>query len=194
MDRKAAINFARVGAQKLWAGTVTIHANAKTGAHHHGHLESVIYVVQGPRPHALGRAPGVHRRGRAGRLHLRAALRAAPGDQRQPDRAAGMRAVPQRRRGRGGQPRHRAGRRSPSRCSGSTRPIPRAGCSSPAHRTSRARALTSIAPCIAASVSAQSYARARIFLVRASKMPTRAVQPQQLQPEACKPQPPFSCR
>ena len=42
MDRKAAINFARVGAQKLWAGTVTIHANAKTGAHHHGPLESVI--------------------------------------------------------------------------------------------------------------------------------------------------------
>ena len=47
MDRKAAINFARVGAQKLWAGTVSIHANAKTGAHHHGHLESVIYVVSG---------------------------------------------------------------------------------------------------------------------------------------------------
>lgn len=47
MDRKAAINFARVGAQKLWAGTVTIHADAKTGAHHHGHLESVIYVLKG---------------------------------------------------------------------------------------------------------------------------------------------------
>src|ERR1700749_3910662 len=47
MDRKAAINFARVGAQKLWAGTVHIHANAKTGAHHHGHLESIIYVVKG---------------------------------------------------------------------------------------------------------------------------------------------------
>ncbi len=47
MDRKAAINFARVGAQKLWAGTVTIHPDAKTGAHHHGHLESVIYVVRG---------------------------------------------------------------------------------------------------------------------------------------------------
>jgi uncharacterized RmlC-like cupin family protein len=47
MDRKAAINYARVGAQKLWAGTVTIHANAKTGAHHHGALESVIYVVRG---------------------------------------------------------------------------------------------------------------------------------------------------
>ena len=39
MDRAAAINFARVGAQKLWAGTVHIHAGAKTGAHHHGHLE-----------------------------------------------------------------------------------------------------------------------------------------------------------
>ena len=47
MDRKAAINFARTGAKKLWAGTVSIHANAKTGAHHHGHLESVIYVVSG---------------------------------------------------------------------------------------------------------------------------------------------------
>ena len=47
MDRKAAINFARAGAQKLWAGTVSIHANAKTGAHHHGALESVIYVVRG---------------------------------------------------------------------------------------------------------------------------------------------------
>lgn len=47
MDRKAAINFARVGAEKLWAGTVTIHANAKTGAHHHGPLESVIYVIKG---------------------------------------------------------------------------------------------------------------------------------------------------
>ena len=47
MSRAAAINFARVGAQKIWAGTVTIDANAKTGAHHHGALESVIYVVRG---------------------------------------------------------------------------------------------------------------------------------------------------
>ena len=47
MDRKAGINFARVGAQKIWAGTVSIHANAKTGAHHHGPLESVIYVLRG---------------------------------------------------------------------------------------------------------------------------------------------------
>ena len=47
MNRAAAINFARVGAQKIWAGTVHIHANAKTGAHHHGALESVIYVLKG---------------------------------------------------------------------------------------------------------------------------------------------------
>ena len=47
MFRQAAINAARVGAQKLWAGTVTIAANAKTGIHHHGPLESVIYVVSG---------------------------------------------------------------------------------------------------------------------------------------------------
>ncbi|ORE91218.1 cupin [Stappia sp. 22II-S9-Z10] len=47
MDRAAAINFAKAGANKLWAGTVKIHPDAKTGAHHHGHLESVIYVVKG---------------------------------------------------------------------------------------------------------------------------------------------------
>jgi len=47
MNRAAAITSARTGAQKLWAGTVLIHADAKTGAHHHGELESVIYVVRG---------------------------------------------------------------------------------------------------------------------------------------------------
>ena len=47
MNRAAAIDAARVGAQKIWAGTVHIHPNAKTGAHHHGALESVIYVLRG---------------------------------------------------------------------------------------------------------------------------------------------------
>jgi uncharacterized RmlC-like cupin family protein len=47
MTRAAAIDRARAGAEKLWAGTVTIHPNAKTGAHHHGELESVIYVLKG---------------------------------------------------------------------------------------------------------------------------------------------------
>jgi uncharacterized RmlC-like cupin family protein len=47
MHRRAAVTTARTGASKLWAGTVTIDAKAKTGAHHHGDLESVIYVVRG---------------------------------------------------------------------------------------------------------------------------------------------------
>ena len=47
MTRAAAINRATTGANKLWAGTVNIQPNAKTGAHHHGALESVIYVVNG---------------------------------------------------------------------------------------------------------------------------------------------------
>lgn len=47
MQRAAAINRVAAGAIKLWAGTVTIEPDAKTGAHHHGELESVIYVVSG---------------------------------------------------------------------------------------------------------------------------------------------------
>lgn len=47
MDRSAAITAATAGAQKLWAGTVVIHPGAKTGAHHHSELESIIYVVSG---------------------------------------------------------------------------------------------------------------------------------------------------
>ena len=47
MFRQAAINHARVGAQKIWAGTVAIEPNARTGVHHHGALESVIFVIRG---------------------------------------------------------------------------------------------------------------------------------------------------
>ncbi len=47
MSRAAAITAAKAGARKIWAGTVTIHPDAKTGAHHHGALESVIYVLKG---------------------------------------------------------------------------------------------------------------------------------------------------
>ncbi|NKB71681.1 MAG: cupin domain-containing protein [Candidatus Latescibacteria bacterium] len=47
MTRAAAITQARTGAEKLWAGTVDIEADAKTGAHHHGPVESVIFVVSG---------------------------------------------------------------------------------------------------------------------------------------------------
>lgn len=47
MLRAAAINQDMVGAQKIWAGTVAIEPKAKTGTHHHGALESVIYIVSG---------------------------------------------------------------------------------------------------------------------------------------------------
>jgi len=47
MTRAEAISHARVGAQKLWAGTVVVHPNAKTGPHHHGELETIIYIVSG---------------------------------------------------------------------------------------------------------------------------------------------------
>jgi uncharacterized RmlC-like cupin family protein len=67
MNRAAAINFARVGAQKIWAGTVHIHANAKTGAHHHGALESVIYILKGRARMRWGE-------------HLEFAAEAGPGD------------------------------------------------------------------------------------------------------------------
>jgi uncharacterized RmlC-like cupin family protein len=47
MQRAAAIDAARAGAEKLWAGTALISPDAKTGPHHHGSLESVIYIVSG---------------------------------------------------------------------------------------------------------------------------------------------------
>ena len=47
MTRAAAITQATAGAHKLWAGTVVVQPNAKTGAHHHGELETVLYIVKG---------------------------------------------------------------------------------------------------------------------------------------------------
>ena len=109
MDRKAAINYARVGAQKIWAGTVDIHPNAKTGAHHHGALESVIYVVRGKARMRWGE-------------HLEFVAEAGPGDfiyvppyvphqeiNASRDERARMRAGALRQRSRRGQSRHRAG-------------------------------------------------------------------------------------
>lgn len=45
--RRAAAIGASAGATGIWAGTVDIEADAKTGPHHHGELESVIYVLRG---------------------------------------------------------------------------------------------------------------------------------------------------
>ncbi len=47
MTRAAAITHARAGAEKLWAGTVVVEPAARTGAHHHGELETVLYIVKG---------------------------------------------------------------------------------------------------------------------------------------------------
>jgi len=47
MMRAAAITHARAGASKLWAGTVVVQPCAKTGPHHHGELETVLYIVRG---------------------------------------------------------------------------------------------------------------------------------------------------
>jgi uncharacterized RmlC-like cupin family protein len=47
MTRAAAITHARAGASKLWAGTVVVEPAARTAAHHHGELETVLYIVRG---------------------------------------------------------------------------------------------------------------------------------------------------
>jgi uncharacterized RmlC-like cupin family protein len=47
LHRSAAVTEQNTGAAKLWAGTFTVDAKAKTGAHHHGDLETVIYVLNG---------------------------------------------------------------------------------------------------------------------------------------------------
>jgi uncharacterized RmlC-like cupin family protein len=47
MTRAAAITHATAGTNKLWAGTVVVQPNVKTAAHHHGELETVLYIVKG---------------------------------------------------------------------------------------------------------------------------------------------------
>jgi uncharacterized RmlC-like cupin family protein len=47
MTRAAAITHAKAGAATLWAGTMVVQPDAKTGPHHHGELETVLYIVKG---------------------------------------------------------------------------------------------------------------------------------------------------
>jgi uncharacterized RmlC-like cupin family protein len=47
MNREVAISGSRTGSTHLWAGTNRIEPGASTGPHHHGALESIIYVVRG---------------------------------------------------------------------------------------------------------------------------------------------------
>ncbi len=47
MAREAGVAASTVGARKLWVGYVTMAPGAKSGVHHHGPLESAIYVISG---------------------------------------------------------------------------------------------------------------------------------------------------
>lgn len=47
MNRQVAISGARTGSSALWAGTNHIRPGEVTGAHHHGPLESIIFVISG---------------------------------------------------------------------------------------------------------------------------------------------------
>ena len=47
MEREAAVAESTVGARGLWAGYVTMAPGMASGAHHHGELESAIYVISG---------------------------------------------------------------------------------------------------------------------------------------------------
>ncbi len=47
MQREAGVAGSTVGARKLWLGHVTMAPGAKSGAHHHSHVESAIYVISG---------------------------------------------------------------------------------------------------------------------------------------------------
>ena len=47
MQREAGVAASTVGAQKLWVGYGTMAPGMKSGAHHHGPVESGIYVISG---------------------------------------------------------------------------------------------------------------------------------------------------
>ena len=47
MQREAGVSAATVGAEKIWVGHVTIAPGANSGAHHHGPVESSIYIISG---------------------------------------------------------------------------------------------------------------------------------------------------
>jgi uncharacterized RmlC-like cupin family protein len=47
MQREAGVAASTVGAEKIWVGHVTMAPGAKSGVHHHGPVESGIYVISG---------------------------------------------------------------------------------------------------------------------------------------------------
>ena len=47
MHREAGVAASTVGAERIWVGHVTMSPGATSGAHHHGPVESSIYVISG---------------------------------------------------------------------------------------------------------------------------------------------------
>ena len=47
MNRAEGCGANTVGAEHLWVGSVTVDKGVRSGAHHHGELESVIYIISG---------------------------------------------------------------------------------------------------------------------------------------------------
>ena len=47
MHREEACGANTVGAEHLWVGHVSVDKGVRSGPHHHGDLESVIYVISG---------------------------------------------------------------------------------------------------------------------------------------------------
>jgi uncharacterized RmlC-like cupin family protein len=47
MQRMAAISRELAGSQGMWGGVTIVAPNAASGMHHHGEIETIIYVVSG---------------------------------------------------------------------------------------------------------------------------------------------------
>jgi uncharacterized RmlC-like cupin family protein len=47
MQREAGVAASTVGAERIWLGHVTMAPGMESGAHHHGPVESGIYIISG---------------------------------------------------------------------------------------------------------------------------------------------------
>jgi len=47
MDRAEGVGACTAGASTIWSGHVAVGPGVKSGAHHHGDVESAIYIISG---------------------------------------------------------------------------------------------------------------------------------------------------
>ncbi len=47
MHREAGVSATTVGSKGIWVGHVTVGPAVRSGAHHHGDVESAIYIISG---------------------------------------------------------------------------------------------------------------------------------------------------